>query len=119
MIAFFMSCSPPRKMIETDLYFGQTTLNGDTLTTKEWNSFVEQHASRVFADGSTIIRAIGHWYDTASRKLFKEPTNIMIAIHPKNKYSSARIDSLRNLYKVLYHQQSVLRVDKKVNFRLF
>lgn len=118
-IAFLISCSAPRKMQETNLYFGQTKLTGDTVTAKEWDDFVKQHISSVFADGSTIIRAAGNWYDTAAKQVYREPTYMVIAIHPKNKAYSNRIDDLRNLYKTLYHQQSVLRVDKKVRFRLF
>jgi hypothetical protein len=68
---FLASCTASRHT-ETRLYFGQTKLDGSTVSEKEWIGFVENYVARVFPDGSTIENATGNWYDTASRRLVTE-----------------------------------------------
>lgn len=106
-------------MIETNLYFGQSKLDGGTVGQQEWNGFVEQHISKVFAEGSTIVPATGNWYDTGRHQVIKEPSFMVIAINKMSPKLTRQIDSLRNRYKSLFQQQSVLRVDKKVRAKLF
>jgi hypothetical protein len=101
-------------MIETHLYFGQSKPNGSMVSEEEWNKFKENEISRVFKEGSTIINTTGNWYDPESRKLISEPTYVVIYYYKKSALTSKQIDSLRNTYKNLFQQQSILRVDKKV-----
>ena len=110
-IAF--SCSPQR-MIETDLYFGQSKPSGGSVTESEWNDFKEKYISKVFKEGSTVINVTGNWYDPDAHKLITEPTYKVIYFYKKSGDVSKQIDSLRYWYKTLFQQQSILRVDKKV-----
>jgi len=80
----------------------------------EWERFKEDYVRKVFKEGSTIINVSGNWYDTAARKLISEPTFVVIYYHKNSPAVSKQIDSLRQWYKELFQQQSVLRVDKKV-----
>jgi hypothetical protein len=105
--------------VETRLYFGQFKLDGGTVSENEWNDFVVQYVSRVFPEGSTVENANGNWYDTAQHKLVIEPSKVLTSINKPSRKLDKQIDSLRNWYKRLYQQQSVLRVDRKVNARLF
>lgn len=107
------SCSVPR-MVETDLYFGQSKPGGGTITENEWKSFKEDHIDRVFKEGSTVIKATGNWYDPVSQKAITEPTYVVAYFYKKSAPVSRQIDSLRYWYKHRFQQQSVLRVDKKV-----
>jgi len=111
VIAF--SCSSQR-LIETDLYFGQSKPSGDRVTEAEWNDFKEQYISKAFKEGSTIINVTGNWYDPAIHKLITESTYKVIYFYKKSGTVSKQIDSLRYWYKTLFQQQSVLRLDKKV-----
>ncbi len=113
----FYSCNGPR-MVQTDLYFGQLKQDGSMVTEQQWNEFVAHHVSKVFKTGSTIIQAHGNWFDTTTKTLVSEPSFIVTAIYPSSLKVSPQIDSLRIIYKHLYQQQSVLRVDKKVKARL-
>lgn len=112
------SCSTT-KQIETKLYFGQFKLDGGIVTENEWNEFVKEYVIRVFPDGSTIENASGNWYDTAQHRLIAEPSKVLTAVNRPSAKLSEQIDSLRYWYKELYKQQSVLRVDRRVNARLF
>jgi hypothetical protein len=110
---FLVSCASSR-MIETELYFGQTRPNGSMITETEWNDFKETQISRFFKRGSTTTRATGTWYDPDTHKLISEPTYVVSYFHKKSPLISRQIDSVRNLYKSMFQQQSILRVDKKV-----
>jgi len=110
----FFSCSSQR-MIETDLYFGQSKPSGGQLTEAEWNQFKEIYISKVFKEGSSVISLTGNWYDPQTHKLITEPTYKVIYFYKRSNQVSKQIDSLRYWYKTLFQQQSVLRVDKKVS----
>jgi hypothetical protein len=114
MILVFNSCSPQR-MMETNLYFGQSKPSGEMVTEAEWNGFKENYISKVFKEGSTIVSVTGNWLDPDSRKLITEPTYKVIYFYKRSPAISRQIDSLRHWYKTLFQQQSVLRVDRKVH----
>ena len=101
-------------MIETDLYFGQSKPNGSMVTEAEWDHFKETQIARVFKNGSTITQATGSWYDPVSHQLISEPAYVVSYLHKRSPLISKQIDSLRNIYKSMFQQQSVLRVDKKL-----
>ncbi|HSU28761.1 MAG TPA: DUF3574 domain-containing protein [Chitinophagaceae bacterium] len=110
---FLVSCSSSR-IVETQLYFGQSKPDGSMITDNEWKGFKEIYISRVFKEGSTVVNASGNWFDPESRKLIAEPTYVVIYFYKPSALISKQIDSLRNAYKTMFKQQSVLRVDKKV-----
>ena len=107
------SCTAPR-MVETDLYFGQSKPDGSMITEIEWKSFKKNQIDKVFKEGSTIMNVLGNWYDPVSHKLITEPTHVVVYFYKKSAQISQQIDSLRYWYKNMFQQQSVLRVDKKV-----
>ncbi|MBW4890000.1 DUF3574 domain-containing protein [Mucilaginibacter sp. HMF5004] len=113
-ICIFLASCTTNRMVETDLYFGMNKPGGGALTDKEWSDFKEKHISAVFKEGSTVIDAAGNWKDTQTGQLITEPTHVVIYFHKPSAQVSKQIDSLRERYKKLFVQQSVLRVDKKV-----
>lgn len=112
----FSGCSS--RFIETDLYFGFSKPAGDTISQHEWQNFMQTHISRVFVQGFTVIPAQGKWLDDSTHILISEPSALVIAVHKKDKALHKQIDSLTATYKVLFQQQAVLRVDKKVTVKL-
>jgi hypothetical protein len=109
---FLASCSSSR-MIETTLYMGQTRPDGSPITDKEWRDFKDNHMSKVFREGSTTITATGTWFDPDKKTLITEPSNVVVKFHKNSPEISRQIDTLALLYKSMFNQQSVLRVDKK------
>ena len=107
------SCSAPR-MVETDLYFGQTRPDGSMITETEWKNFSETQINKVFKEGSTVINVLGSWYDPVSHKIITEPTHVVVYFYKRSAEVSRQIDSLSYWYKNMFQQQSVLRVDRKV-----
>jgi hypothetical protein len=107
------SCSTPRIMVETDLYFGQTRPDGSMITEAEWNNFRDNQIAKVFKEGCTIIKGSGNWLDPVTHKLITEASYIVIHNYKKSSQISQQIDSLCYWYKNMFQQQAVLRVDKK------
>jgi len=114
LISVLLSSCSGTRMIETDLYFAQSKPNGEMITEKEWTDFREHQIARIFKEGSTVIKVSGNWFDPDRHVLITEPTCLVIYLYKRSKHVSEQIDSLRNLYKNMFQQQSVLRVDKKV-----
>jgi hypothetical protein len=114
MEAIFNSCSLQNRIVQTELYFGLSLNNGNIISDSAWNVFVQKEVSPVFVGGFTIIQSNGKWYDTLSGQLHSEPSRMILSVNKLTPQASAKIDSLREKYKLLFQQQSVLRVDKKV-----
>ncbi len=112
-LGLLLSCSS-QKMIETQLYFGQSKPSGEMITQEEWNAFKENYISKYFKEGSTVISVSGNWYDPVAHKLVTEPTYLVVYFYKRSPLRSRQVDSLRNWYKTKFEQQSVLRVDRKV-----
>jgi hypothetical protein len=114
MPALFLFCScASQKFTETDLYFGLSKDDGTIISDSAWNAFVQINVAPTFYKGFTVVKTEGRWLDEKSGKVYKEPSHIVISINKMNHHLSQHIDSLRNIYKKLFQQQSVLRVDKK------
>lgn len=113
IIVFVCSCKTSQ-LTETNLYFGQSKPGGAMITEKEWTSFRENYISKVFREGSSVISLSGNWYDTAAQKLITEPTYMVSYYYKHTREMSNQIDSLRNWYKDMFDQQSVLRIDRSV-----
>jgi hypothetical protein len=107
------SCTANR-MVETDLYFGLSKPGGGKVSEQEWNSFRDNQINKVFKEGNTVIDAAGSWFDPKTNQPVTEPSRIVICLHKNTGPISKQIDSLRQLYKTMFSQGSVLRVDKKV-----
>ena len=103
-----------QKFVETDLYFGLSKDNGTIISDSAWNAFVENNVAATFQKGFTILTSEGKWVDNKSGELYTEPSHVVITINKMNRELSQHIDSLRNAYKKIFQQQSVLRVDKKI-----
>lgn len=118
LCSILYSCTASR-MVETNLYFGQSKPDGGMITETEWKSFKETRIDKVFKNGSTIISVTGNWLDPVSHKLITEPTYLVVYDYKKSARVSQQIDSLRYWYKTMFQQQSVLRVDKKVKMSFY
>lgn len=107
------SCTTQQKLVQTDLYFGLSQSDGNIITDSAWNTFVQEYVSKVFASGFTVVTSEGKWVDEKDKKLYAEPSHIIISINKMNSHLSNSIDSLRKTYNTIFQQQAVLRVDKK------
>jgi hypothetical protein len=98
---------------KTELYFGFAMPNGGQVSPFEWDTFVAENIIPVFP-GLTCIDANGVWYSKHGA-VVKETSRLVILIHPDTPDCYKLIEVIRNEYKRLFYQESVLRVTTLVN----
>jgi hypothetical protein len=113
LFAILSSCASQR-FVETNLYFGMSKNDGTIISDSAWNVFVEANIAHTFYKGFTVVSAQGKWLNEKNKKVYTEPSHVVVSVNKMNKNLSVRIDSLRAAYKNVFQQESVLRVDKKV-----
>jgi Protein of unknown function (DUF3574) len=107
------SCSMQGRYTQTELYFGLSKKNGQLINDSSWNAFTMNFMGKTFVNGFTILSSEGRWVDAKFKKMYAEPSRVVISVNRMNRQLSNRIDSLRSIYKQLFKQECVLRVDKK------
>jgi hypothetical protein len=108
------SCSLQRRYTQTELYFGLSHKNGKIINDSIWNAFTNAFMGNTFVNGFTILSSEGRWVEIQNKKMYAEPSRVVISVNRMNRQLSNRIDSLRSTYKQLFEQESVLRIDKNV-----
>jgi len=103
---------PPgsQALLRSELYFGRLKPDGSVVTDAEWRSFVVEHVTPRFPDGFTVLDAVGQ-YRTRAGELKTEPTKIFVVIHPPEARARSSIQELRDIYRRLFQQESVLLVE--------
>jgi hypothetical protein len=94
--------------IQDDLYFGRSRPGG-IISEQEFQKFLSQEITPRFPEGLTVVDATGQF---RNRKgvIIKEPTKIVILIHPNSQKKNQAIQEIINLYKSRFNQESVLDV---------
>ena len=95
----------------TELFFGTLKPHG-IVTDAEFEAFVDEHVTRRFPDGLTVVKGSGQ-FRGEDRLVRKEAAFVMILLYPDDtrERSSRKMNEIREIYKDLFQQQSVLRVD--------
>lgn len=99
---------PGDDWFRTELYFGLNKAGGE-VTDAEWQEFVATEITPRFPEGLTIIGAYGQWKN-ASGTIQREPSRVMILLHPPEARINDKIEELRSVYCRQFRQESVLRV---------
>ena len=100
---------------KTELIFGLSKPDGDTITQAEWQTFVDEEITPRFKDGLTIIRSSGQWMSSSSHQLIKEKSYIVIILYKPNHEVDVKIEEIRSEYKKRFNQESVLRIDTETD----
>jgi Protein of unknown function (DUF3574) len=114
--ADFQSLHRPRPRAQelwsrTELYFGSDKHDGTTVSEAEFMQFVDQEVTPRFPDGLTVLTGYGQFFD-AEGVIEKERSMILILFYPLTNFDAGkRIQEIRDTYKRLFRQESVLRVD--------
>jgi Protein of unknown function (DUF3574) len=95
----------------TELYFGSDKHDGTAVSEAEFMQFVDQEVTPRFPDGLTVLTGYGQFFD-AEEVIEKERSMVLILLYPLTNFDAGkRIQEIRDAYKSLYRQESVLRVD--------
>ena len=97
--------------LRTELFFGTAKPDG-VVTDEEFFAFLDAVITPRFPDGLTLLKGDGQ-FRGEDGVIIKEDSFVLILLYPLEDFrvSNRRIDVIRERYKDLFQQQSVLRVD--------
>lgn len=108
-------CDAPllgERWVRTELFFGRSKPDGSTVSSQEWQMFLDQKVTPRFPDGLTVLMGMGQFRDD-SGTILAEDSVLVILLYPlPGRDSSQKIEQIRKDYKEAFQQQSVLRVDR-------
>lgn len=102
---------------QTQLLFGRDKNNGTEVSEEEWGKFLNEIVTPRFPKGLTVLDAKGQWRNDDG-KIIKENSKLLILLYPiKNRRSyNRKIEEIRKIYKKMFNQYSVMRVDSRQFF---
>ncbi|MGK3126735.1 DUF3574 domain-containing protein [Candidatus Pantoea formicae] len=106
-------CGSGDIMMQTTLWFGMNKPKGGTVSSSEWQQFVDKDVTPKFKDGLSVYEGKGQWLGNDG-KLARENSKALMLIHQPDRASSDSINALRDIYKKRFEQDSVMRVDALV-----
>jgi hypothetical protein len=108
------------RFARTELFFGSAKPGGSEVTPEEFQQFLDDEITPRFPDGLTLLIGLGQFRDS-SGVIIQERSMLLILLYPVETLgdSSVKIEQIREVYKKLFQQESVLRADRcceKVGF---
>ena len=105
-------CKVGDPFLRTELFFGLSKPHGE-VTEEEFQHFLAQHMTPRFPDGLTVVTGLGQ-FSNASGTIIRERSQLVILLYPPDQANaSRRIARIREEYKTLFQQESVLRADSR------
>ena len=105
-------CKVGDPFLRTELFFGLSRPAGE-VTEEEFQQFLAEHITPRFPDGLTVVTGLGQ-FRNASGDIIQERSKLVILLYPPDQtHASKRIERIREEYKTLFQQESVLRADSR------
>ena len=105
--------APGRAMFRTELIFGLSREDGEAISEKQWQQFVDDAVAVWFPNGFTIIDGVGRWRNL-SGKIVDERSKILLILHEGDEKTMRKLDEVRSLYGQRFGQQAVIRESTRV-----
>jgi hypothetical protein len=104
--------APPgtQAVVRSELVFGRLKPDGSVVTDTEWRAFVEEQVTPRFPDGFTMQDVLGQ-YRGRDGRIIAEPSKILLIIHGADAGQRAAIQEIRDAYRRLFQQESVLLIE--------
>jgi hypothetical protein len=103
-----LTCQGAQKPQEVaELLFGRKIGTQGVISEGAWRRFVAREITPRFPDGLTILDTRGQWLDTATKRVVREQSNIVMIALPGNAEDHDRLSQIAEAYKKQFHQQSV------------
>ena len=97
-------------VVRSELVFGRLKPDGSVVTDIEWRAFVEEQVTPRFPDGFTVQDVLGQ-YRGRDGRIITEPSKILLIIHGADTGPRAAIQEIRDAYRRLFQQESVLLIE--------
>ena len=98
------------------LYFGRAIPAGGQVSDAQWTGFLDATVTPAFPQGLTVIDAVGQWRG-ASGGAVREPSKLVVLLHPRNAKDDAAIASIIDTYRKAFGQEAVLQERQSVCVR--
>ncbi len=102
--------------LQTTLYLGGSRPDGSTVSEAEWDKFLAEVVTPRFPDGLTVLAGRGQWRDGAG-KIVREPTRLLIILHPATPETETKLAEVCRLYKERFGQEAVLQATTPATVR--
>jgi hypothetical protein len=103
-----------KPMVEVELFFGRDIPGGGRVSDADWADFTATVITPAFPDGFSVSDANGQWRDTESRRIVREPSEIVLIVAPRAAALAPKIRKIADAYRTRFHQQSVGIVTRPV-----
>ena len=97
-------------LVRSELYFGRLRPDGTVVSDAEWRTFVAEEITPRFPDGFTVFDALGQ-YRGRDGQIVSEPTKVLLIVHGPDARPRGSVQELRDLYRRLFQQESVLLIE--------
>jgi len=96
---------------QTELYFGTGRPDGSVVSDAEFQHFVDLQVTPRFPDGLTLLAGYGQFKNSAG-VINKERSLVLILFYPPQLRDASKLtQEIREIYKAMFQQESVLRAD--------
>jgi Protein of unknown function (DUF3574) len=104
---------PATLFTHTELFFGSLKPDGSLVSEEAFLGFLDAEITPRFPNGLTLLTGLGQFLN-AQGVIIQEPSRLLILLYPLEewRHSSEKIEQIREQYKQMFDQESVLRVDR-------
>ena len=101
-----------KSFARTELLFGLSKPNHAAITEGEFQHFIDQNVTPLFPEGLTLLSATGQ-FKNDHEVVVKEGAKLLLLLYPVNPENHRNVERIRQAYKTMFQQESVLRVDDR------
>jgi hypothetical protein len=105
---------PSQAMMRAELLFGRNIGGRLAVTEQAFARFVAAEITPRFPAGLTVIDAAGQWRDSATGRIVREKSKLVVLMIGDAPAARERIAAIAQAYKTRFHQQSVGVVTRPV-----
>jgi Protein of unknown function (DUF3574) len=108
-----LSLFPATLFTRTELFFGSLKPDGSLVSEEAFLGFLDAEITPRFPNGLTLLTGLGQFLN-AKGVIIQEPSRLLILLYPVEEWqdSSEKIEQIREQYKQMFKQESVLRADR-------
>lgn len=98
-----------QKWTRSEVFFGLSRPDGSLVTDAQWQEFVAEVVTPQFPAGLSVVDTNGQWRE-ASGRIARERSKVLVLLHPADRRTEARIDTIRREYCHRFQQEAVMKV---------
>lgn len=99
-------------MTVAELYFGRNIGDRVGVSDEAWQRFVDTEVTPRFPAGLSVLDADGQWRDSATGRVVREPSKVLVLALPDAAAASPDLAAIADAYKAAFGQQAVMTVTR-------